>query len=129
MSDFDVEIHTITDDEAAAFGFGDWDRIQRACGAIIGERPDQWFLHDPTKPHANPDDHRYDNAYGDVFKWQPVTVTLKPTQSQSTYDASLSGSLMSLNFDWYGGHCWRPLDPNDVLSHASLPTTITIRRS
>lgn len=240
------QIHTINDQEAKAFGFDDWERIRQACGEIIGEAPDQWFLHNPTKPHPNPGDHRYDNAY-DVFGWQPVTVNLYPLQAeclgvntepviayhvewdnevdhaahfsagmsvsktesvshsvststtigtgttigfsvgvegfgdvsgeqsftftkewgetttntkeitvgttaeasddvpahstetaylwsnlgsaqfQVTYQASLSGLLMTLNFDWYGGHCYRGLDPSQVLEVAGLPDSISVQ--
>ncbi|MFI9580867.1 hypothetical protein ACIHCQ_03260 [Streptomyces sp. NPDC052236] len=240
------EIHTITDQEKKAFGFDDWGRIQRACGSIIGESPDQWFLHNPTKPHPNPGDHSYDSAY-DVFDWQPVTVSLYPTQAEFvgvntkpviaydvewdneadhtvtfnadmatqktesvshsvststtigagttlsfgvgikevgdvsrelnfsftkewgetttntqditvgtsagayddvpahskdtaylwsnlgtaqfrvTYQATLSGSLMTLNNDWYGGHCYRGMDASYVLGKAGLSRSVTIQ--
>ncbi|MEU2562453.1 hypothetical protein ABZ626_24395 [Streptomyces longispororuber] len=240
------EIHTITDTESKAFGFDDYDRIRRACGSIIGESPDEWFLHNPTKPHPNSGDHRYDNAY-DVFGWQPVTVTLCPIKSEwlgvdtdpviayhvewdneldhpatysadmsvtktesvshtissntsigvgttisfgigiegigdvsregsftftkewgdsttdtqdimvgasaqayddvpayssetaylwsnlgsarfrVTYQASLSGWLMTINNDWYGGHGYRGLDPGSVLGKAGLPSVVTVQ--
>jgi hypothetical protein len=240
------QIHTITDEEATAFSFNDWARIQHACGTIIGKNPDAWFLHNPTVPHPNPGDHRYDNSY-DVFGWTPVTVTLRPikaealgvnsqpviahhvewrnetdhtvhysagmsveksetvahsssertsigvgtkigfqvgiagfgdvsgeasftftkdfenttTNSQTitvgvqagaesdvpahsvetaylfstlgsatfrvTYQASLTGLLMTLNDDWYGGHCYRGWDASYVLGRAGLPSTITIQ--
>ncbi|OLR93181.1 ETX/MTX2 family pore-forming toxin [Actinokineospora bangkokensis] len=239
-------IHTITDQEAAAFGFGDWQRIRGACGAAIGENPDRWFLHNPTTPHPNPGDHRYDNSY-DVFGWAPVTTTLQSTRAEFlgidaapviayhvqwdneadhpvhysagmstsktetvarsqtqggsftsstkigvkvgiegfgdisgeqsfsfetdwsdtttrtqsiqvgvdagassdvpphstetaylfsnlgtaqfrvTYQATLSGVLLTMNDDWYGGHCYRGLDPSWVLWKAGLPSTITIQ--
>ncbi|MVO89214.1 hypothetical protein GPA10_31790 [Streptomyces sp. p1417] len=240
------QIHTITDTESKAFGFDDYDRIRRACGNIIGEAPDEWFLHNPTKPHPNPGDHRYDNAY-DVFGWSPVTVTLSPTKAEwlgvdanpviayhvewdneldhpatysadmsvlktesvshtvssstsigvgttigfsvgiegigdvsregsfnftkewgdastntqditvgasaqayddvpersietaylwsslgsarfrVTYQASLSGWLMTINNDWYGGHGYRGLGPGSVLGKAGLPSTVTVQ--
>ncbi|MCG8920241.1 hypothetical protein L6E12_31175 [Actinokineospora sp. PR83] len=225
--------HTITEDEAAAFGFGDQEGIRAACGAGIGKAPDRWFLRNPTtsRPH-------HDNSY-DVFGWQPVTVTLQSTgaeflgvdavpviaqhvqwdnggdhpvhrsagmsvaksetvirsQTQSgafacagtigvsvdiegrrsfgfetgwsdtafrsrstlvgasassdvpahstetaylvaesvtarfrvTYEASLSGVLLTVNDDWYGGHRHRGLDPRWVLWRAGLPATVTIQ--
>ncbi|WP_026421167.1 ETX/MTX2 family pore-forming toxin [Actinokineospora inagensis] len=239
-------VHTITTDEAAAFGFGDWGRIQAACGAAIGENPDEWFLHSPTTPHPNPGDHRYDDAYN-VFGWQPVTMTLQSTKAEYlgidaepviayhvqwdneadhpvhysaglavnksetvsrtqtqggsftststigvsvgiegfgdisgeqsfsfesnwsdstthsqtievgvnagadsdvpphstetaylfstlgsahfrvTYQASLSGTIMAINNDWYGGHGYRGLDPSWVLWKAGLPWVTTIQ--
>ncbi len=75
------QIHTITDVEAKAFGFDDWAKIQRACGTIIGEAPDEWFLHNPTMPHPNPGDRKYDNAYS-VFGWPEVTTVLRPVNAE-----------------------------------------------
>ncbi|PWW67033.1 hypothetical protein [Actinokineospora spheciospongiae] len=230
--------HTITEDEATAFGFGDREGIRVACGAGIGREPDRWFLRDPTTPRPGPGDRRHDNSH-DTFGWQPVTVTLRSTgaeflgvdavpviahhvrwdnggdrparrsaglsvaksetviRSQTlsgafactgtigvsvdiegersfcfeagwsdtafrsrvarvgadaggdvpahsaetaclltdsvtarfrvTYEASLSGVLLTVNDDWYGGHRHRGLDPRWVLWRAGLPATVTVQ--
>ncbi len=71
----------ITELDANEFGFGDKERITRACGSMIGENPKKWFLHNPTMPHPNSGDHAYDNAY-DKYGWQPVTVILQPISAE-----------------------------------------------
>ena len=243
-------IRKITEAEAALLGFGkkgsaEYEKIRKACGDIIGEAPDRWFLSNPTQPHPNPGDHKYDNSYT-VFGWPEVAVNLRPikaefisvetepviatyvewvnktdtpapygaelstTKAESvshsvsenvswgtgttigfkvgiegagdisgeqsftfnkewgktdtvakeitvgfsshaqtdvpahstatcylwsnlgsadfriTYEVSLTGLIMTLNDDWYNEHCYRGLDPGEVLEKAGLPPTVTI---
>lgn len=53
--------------------------------------------------------------------------TLGSARFRITYQATLGGDLMTLNDDWYGGHCYRGLDPSWVLWKAGLPRSVTIQ--
>ncbi|MCM3920939.1 hypothetical protein ND748_04505 [Frankia sp. AiPs1] len=116
VSAFGKLVHTITDDEAAVFGFDQEAKILEACTWLTeGRTPDQWFLHDPTTLESG----RGGNAYA-VNGWRPVTVTI--INSPITPVIMDTKPVILDHSEWYNqvdhpaSHTWDMGKPEDPAS-------------